>query len=168
MCAARARRRRCARGNSSASCVALAVFTAARGARAAIRCKTARCGVCGVAQRVAYVSGHGFAQLGGCYCSSLAGEAARPEAEVFRPNATHASWGASLRVAGVLWRFIAGLMRAEAHSRVPVHECRSRLATARSRLWGSLRPWIEDISDISRSPPKSLSSWAYQLRASTK
>ena len=93
---------------------------------------------------------------------------ARPANEVFHPNATHASARASLRVAGVLWRFIAGLMRAEAHSRVPVHECRSRLATARSRLWGSLRPWIEDISDISRSPPKSLSSWAYQLRASTK
>ena len=94
------------------------------------------------------------------FCSSLAGEAARPEAEVFRPNATHSSAGASLRLAGVLWRFIAGLMRAEAHSRVPVREYRRCLATVRSRRWGSLRPWIEDISDISRSPPKSLSSWA--------
>ena len=50
----------------------------------------------------------------------------------------------------------------------PVRECRRRLAIVRSRRWGSLRPWIEFISDISRSPPKSLSSWAYQLRASTK
>ena len=152
-CEVRARCWRRARGNSSARGVALAVFTAARGARAAIHCKTARCGVCGVAQRVAYVSGHGFAQLGGCYCSSLAGEAARPEAEVFRPNATHASWGASLRVAGVLWRFIAGLQPAEAHSQVPVRESRRRLAIVRSRRWGSLRPWIEYISYISRSRP---------------
>ena len=49
----------------------------------------------------------GASSMQAVYCSSLAGEAARPEAEVFRPNATHASAGASLRVAGVLWRFIA-------------------------------------------------------------
>ena len=66
----------------------------------------------------------------------MAGEAARPEAEVFRPNATHASAGASSRVAGVLRWLTAGLLRAEAHYRVPVRESRRRLAIVRSRRWG--------------------------------
>ena len=66
MCAARARRRRIAAATPSARSCLFAVITAARGARAAIRCKTARDGLVEQFEMGAYVCGRGREQYAGC------------------------------------------------------------------------------------------------------
>ena len=109
VCDARAAAARC-RAATLQRGVALAVYAAARGARCQKTGAVVSWRVLVGAREVRLFAGTDSSSMRRSIRGCESGEEAKAEARCFRPNATHASERASLRVAGVLCRFIASLL----------------------------------------------------------